>query len=108
MPRISSIDRLPETTRRDLDDLIRDNGYCDMEATLTWLREKGEKISHSALGRHMLALRVADSSLGMQRARLVEVRRGTPSNRAALLEQLGKLELEKARLLARLMAMGER
>jgi len=105
MPRISSIDRLPDDVRSGLDEQIRDNGYCDMEATMTWLRESGAKISRSALGRHMLALRVTDSSLGVQRARLLEVRRGTPSNRAAILEQLGRLEYEKAQLLARLLAM---
>jgi hypothetical protein len=108
MARISSINRLPESVRSGLDEQIRRNGYCDMEALLDWLREQGAKISRSALGRYMLSLRAADSSLGVPRARLESIRRRiAPRSRTSLLEQLGRLELEKARLLVELMALAE-
>lgn len=105
MARIASINLLPEITLEALNERIRRSGYGDSDGHTEWLREKGERISRSAIARHAQVLRRVDASHGMPCAQIAEARAPKTCDRAILLQQLGKLELEKARITARLLAL---
>lgn len=58
MSRVSSIGRLPQSVRKEIDQRLIENGFCDYVAIADELRARGySKISKSGLHRHGLELK---------------------------------------------------
>lgn len=100
----STVSRLPLAVQEELGARLRATGYGDYDAHVSWLAERGWTVSRSAVHRHGLALRAADSSLGDQFARVAEVKAG-PRRREELLVELGRLRLAEMALIDRLRAL---
>lgn len=105
MARRSAITKLPRGLQDSLDKRLRDSTYGDFDVHVAWLASNGHTVSRSAIHRHSTALRAADSSLGDARARMASMKTNPRRTRDELLIELGRLHLEKERVIAQLMAM---
>lgn len=105
MPRKSAITSLPLQVQVELDERMRGRAYTSLDEHCAWLEGKGVNCSRSALGRHMIALRRADASLGNPRAVVASQKSLGSVDRNDLLMELGRLQLTQARVLAQLQAL---
>jgi hypothetical protein len=105
MPRKSVITSLPLSVQLELDERMRARAYTSLGEHYAWLEEKGLSCSRSALGRHMIALRKADAIRNEPRAVVASQKSKGSVSRDELLIELGRLHLEKERVIAQLMAM---
>lgn len=105
MARRSAITKLPRELQDSLDKRLRDSVYGNFDEQAAWLQSEGYAVSRSAIHRHSTALRAADSSLGDARARTAAIKANPRRTRDELLIELGRLHLEKERVIAQLMAM---
>jgi hypothetical protein len=105
MGRRSAITKLPLELQNSLDTRLRESTYGDFDVHAAWLESKGYTVSRSAIHRHSVALRAADSSLGDARARTATIKASPRRSRDDLLIELGRLHLAKERVIAQLLAL---
>lgn len=102
----SKLRHLSPNEKREFIQRVRRSEYGDINSHVKWLGEKGYKFSRSAVHRYMQGIQKVDAASGILPARMLEVSRSQRGERRRLLEQLGRVEFERAQVVARLEAVG--
>ena len=105
MPKVSTIDKLDEVIKKELDRRLRDSRYGEVIAHTQWLLEThGIKISKSTLGRYSTDQKTRDKAETLAKKNL----RGSIADRQAidLLVELGTIRIREYRIIKRLEQIG--
>lgn len=104
MPPRNSVEKLPTALRSQLDERLRESGYSDIRGHAEWLKEQGENVSSSSLGRYSVDLKAKDRAASS----IAKDMRDDLTDRQAvdLLMELGALRVKEKRILDRLEEIG--
>lgn len=109
MSQVNRVLALSIPIRLELNERLRAAAYGDLITISAWITAKAHPISKSSLHRYAVGLKATDVARGSEAAQLALATRSgqattevVTGRKASLLMQLGRLEFERARLLAEL------
>jgi len=105
MARVSVLDKIPESTRSNLDKKIRDAGYGQVIEITAWLDSLGVQTSKSSVNRYSRRLKAKDKAT---KQILISIDAGGDIEKDAtgLLMELGALRVKESIIIDRLKEMG--
>lgn len=95
MPPRSKVLRLPDETRRELEQKLIASGFSDYEGLQEWLLDKGFEISKSAIHRFGQPFAARMEALGVATQQAKAIVEGAPDDEGAMAEALMRLMQEK-------------